>query len=255
MGEVVNRDEEKTNDIWRGLKDTIDWVEGNRGKWGEGVHVVILVVETVDIFVEELVGVELTVHPVDTNLEEDEVKKSRHEVLAETTKLFNGEVDLSPTRLDQELRENWESSIDEEGELSKGHLINESSLGGKRTTLGGVELLLEENIDEKRPDTSSDPVNEGTKDKISQVGVKVVAKLMTVLLIDEGVEGLEVKDVSEDTVDELIDLSIWVGRSELKGSNEGWVSKKLSWLNNESRSRGSKKNEGKDILKPKNEKI
>jgi len=80
-------------------------------------------VKTVHIFVQEFVRVQCAMHPIDTDLNEGDVKKREEEVHVPAPDLINIEVGKGEIVLDEILAQNRQPSVDKEGGICEFHLV------------------------------------------------------------------------------------------------------------------------------------
>jgi hypothetical protein len=134
VSEVVHRDEEESHDIGRSLEHSIKGVKGDRSPRGERLVLVVFVMESVNIFVQELVCVQCPMHPVDPNLKENNIEKEIKEIELPSTNIRNIEIDLCEIIFNEKLRDHRKTSVDKDRRLSKKDLINNNRGLRERTT-------------------------------------------------------------------------------------------------------------------------
>ena len=69
MGKVVARDKKQSDDIWAGLQNAIERIEGNRCPRCQHLWRLVLMMQLVHIFIQKLICVERSVHPVNANFD------------------------------------------------------------------------------------------------------------------------------------------------------------------------------------------
>ena len=211
MGQVVARNEWQEVDVGTGLQDSIDWVEGNRSPGCEGLGLVVIVVLQVNVLVENFVGVEGAVHPVDSDFDAEKVKDHGRNVLLPSSNFVNGEVNLCVIILDEEFIKDWKHSVNDQRGLGQLYLSLDGLPGGSCSSLGLKDLLgLGVDVAKVVEYTGGSIVYKASGNEISQVAKKIVRPLEVVTeFMDEPGSKASGK---EERIDPGIEISAWVSQ-------------------------------------------
>jgi hypothetical protein len=174
MGQIVDRDEEEPSHIRWGLEHAIERIEGNGSPWREGLMLVVLVMQAMDILVQELVGVKSAMHPIDSNLKEDHVEGEVEQIELEAAHIREIEIDTSVVILNKKLWDDREASIDEDRRLSKKNLIKDDWGLWVGSAFALEESLAKEIVDGDVPQACSDPIDTSTSNKITKIRHSIV---------------------------------------------------------------------------------
>lgn len=213
--QVVHRHEEQANDIRASLQHAINRVESNGAPRSQGQWLVVLVVQGMHVLVQELVGVQLAMHPVDARFEEAKVQKQIKEVLRPATNVRNVEIRLGVATFNQKLRNDGQHRVDQQRRLRQEDLISEGRPRRELTTLRSEQAMTEDAIYEETPHTGRDPVHHGTHQQITQVGLHEVTVLLTQLLVDQRNILLSMHHLEKRLVDQRIEFSVRILRTEV----------------------------------------
>lgn len=215
VGQVVHRHEEQANDVRAGLQHAINGVEGNGAPRGQGQGFVVLVVQGVHVLVQELVRVQLAVHPVDARLEETEVQKQIGEVLRPATNVRDVEIRLGVATFNQKLGNDGQHRVDQQRRLRQEDLIGKGRPRWKFTTLGSEQAVTEDTIDEEAPHAGRDPVHHGAHQQIAQIGLGKITVLLTQLFVDHRHILLGVNHLEKRLVHQRIEFPVRILRAEV----------------------------------------
>merc|ERR1719343_181066 len=85
MGQVVAGDEWQKIDVRTCLQHAIERMKGNRSPGGEGFGAVVIMVFQMYVFVEKLIGMQSTMHPVNSYFYAKEIQAHRRKMILPST--------------------------------------------------------------------------------------------------------------------------------------------------------------------------
>lgn len=152
------------------MEHSIDRIEGNRSPWGECLVFVVFVMESMNIFVKEFIGMKCAMHPIDSNLKEDNIEKQIKEIKLPSTNVRNIKIDFCVTVFNEKLRDDRETSVDKDRRLSKKNLINNHRSLREWAAFTCKQLLTKNVINCDMPNPSGDPIDTSPSEEITKIG-------------------------------------------------------------------------------------
>lgn len=102
VGRIVAGQDKHGGEIGRRLQNAVEGVKGDGRPGRERFGLVVLVMQQVNVVVHPLVGVQGSMHPVNSNLDDRKVEHHAGHVRAITTNLFHCKVRARPSLFDRE---------------------------------------------------------------------------------------------------------------------------------------------------------
>lgn len=175
MGQVVARNKWQEVDVRTGLQDSIQRIESNRSPGSEGLGLVVIVVLQMNVFVENFVGVEGPVHPVDSDFDAEKVKHHGSNMFLPSTNFINGKVNLCIIILDKVFIKHWKHCVNDQRCLGQLYLSLDGVPSGSCSSLRLKDLFgLGVDVAKVVEDTGGSIVYKTSSNEISHVAKKVV---------------------------------------------------------------------------------
>ena len=109
--------------VGAGLQDPIEGMKGDRGPRCQRLGCFVFVMPQMNVFVQKLVGVQGSVHPVNANFDTGKVNGCEKDVIEPSADFINGAVDLGVALFDEEFVDSGVDYVQEHGFLCQTDLI------------------------------------------------------------------------------------------------------------------------------------